>query len=160
MQKLRTLGLVTVLVALYGCASSNTPIQVDQSQAERNDDQVDLYLSTLDDKHFVWCELDLEQCRKDFEKWRQTPRGRALIKEFEKEGAEHAPHTHQVPNVFRTRFVDEREVTEQAEQILQPSLSNNQPEGLGQERIPTAPVRYGPEVRTSWSVQSPARESP
>lgn len=163
MRKLGDLGLVIVLVTLYGCASY-TDAQVDQSHPDRNDDQVDLYLSTLDDKHFVWCELDLDQCRKDFEKWRQTPRGRALIREFEKEGAEHVLHTHQVPNVFRTRFVDERELTEQAEQeaeqIPQPSLSNKQPEVLRQERMPMAPVRYGPEVPTSWNIQPPAHESP
>ncbi|MDH5586430.1 MAG: hypothetical protein OEZ05_07345, partial [Nitrospirota bacterium] len=74
MRKLGALGLVTVLVALPGCASY-TDNQVDQSQENRNDEQVDLYLSTLDDKHFVWCELDLGQCREDFEKWRRTPRG-------------------------------------------------------------------------------------
>ncbi|MDH5429795.1 MAG: hypothetical protein OEZ57_03405 [Nitrospirota bacterium] len=163
MRKLGALGLVTVLVALPGCASY-TDNQVDQSQENRNDEQVDLYLSTLDDKHFVWCELDLGQCREDFEKWRRTPRGRALIREFDKEGMEQTHHTHQVPNVFRTRFVDEPQLTEQAgqepETMAKPSHSINQPEILLQERIPIAPMRYGPEIPTSLKAQPSAHKSP
>ena len=45
----------------------------------------DLYLSTLDDKQFVWCTMDLEQCRKDIDEWKQSEQGRAFLSEYEKE---------------------------------------------------------------------------
>ncbi|WP_447970472.1 hypothetical protein [Nitrospira sp. M1] len=45
----------------------------------------DLYLSTLDDKHFAWCTADLDQCQKDIDKWQQTERGRVILREHEKE---------------------------------------------------------------------------
>ena len=93
------------ILLLVGCASVS-------SDNRNYDDQVDLYLSTLDDKHFVWCELDLEQCRNDFEKWKLTPRGRAIIREYENEDAGQTYNRHHVPNVFRTRFVNESQLIE------------------------------------------------
>jgi hypothetical protein len=66
MRNICALGFIGVFLLLGGCATHSAT----------NDEQVDLYLSTLDDKHFVWCKLDLEQCRKDFEEWRLTARGR------------------------------------------------------------------------------------
>jgi sulfur relay (sulfurtransferase) DsrC/TusE family protein len=158
MRKSGTLGLVTVLLILNGCASYSA------NQAEQNDEQVDLYLSTLDDKHFVWCELDLEQCRKDFEKWKLTPRGRMIIREYEKEETGHTYNTHHVPNVFRTRFVDKSQVTEQAGQDSdrtgRSSPSIEQPEDLLQERISRTPKRYGPDVPSTWIIHPEAHESP
>lgn len=103
MQTIRTLGLVGIFVFLGGCAS----------HSPTNDEQVDLYLSTLDDKHFVWCELDLEQCRDEFEKWKLTPRGRMIIREFEQENTGQTYNTHHLPNVFRTRFVDESQLAKE-----------------------------------------------
>ncbi len=41
----------------------------------------DLYLSTLDDKHFVWCTANLDQCQKDIDNWQRTERGRAILRE-------------------------------------------------------------------------------
>ena len=100
MQHFRTLGLIGLFVFLGGCAAHSTT----------NDEQVDLYLGTLDDKHFVWCELDLKQCRDEFEKWKLTPRGRLIIREFEQENTGQTYNAHHLPNVFRTRFVDERQL--------------------------------------------------
>ncbi len=96
-------GLIGVLVFISGCAPHYA----------NNDEQVDLYLSTLDDKHFVWCKLDLEQCRRDFEKWKLTPRGRMIIREYEKEDTGQTYNRHHLPNVFRTRFVDESQLAEE-----------------------------------------------
>ncbi len=73
MRNIAKLGFVGIFILLGGCAAHYST----------NDAQVDLYLSTLEDKHFVWCELDLEQCRHDFEKWKLTPRGQMIIREFE-----------------------------------------------------------------------------
>jgi hypothetical protein len=100
MRKIFTCKLVGIFVLLGGCATHYTT----------NDEQVDLYLSTLDDKHFVWCELDLEQCRHDFEEWKRTPRGRMIIRGFEQENTGQTYNTHHLPNVFRTRFVDETQL--------------------------------------------------
>ena len=75
MRNICALGFIGVFLLFGGCATHSAT----------NDEQVDLYLNTLDDKHFVWCKLDLEQCRKDFEEWRLTARGRMIMKEFEKE---------------------------------------------------------------------------
>ena len=100
MQNFPMLGLIGIFVFLNGCASHSTT----------NDEQVDLYLSTLDDKHFVWCELDLEQCRDEFEKWKLTPRGRMIMREFEQENTGQTYNTHPLPNVFRTRFMDEKQL--------------------------------------------------
>lgn len=158
MRKIGTLGLVTVFFILSGCASYSA------NKADQNDEQVDLYLSTLDDKHFVWCELDLEQCRKDFEKWKLTPRGRTIIREYEKEDTGQTYNTHHVPNVFRTRFVDESQLTEQAGQdsdmLGKPYPSIDQPKDLLQERIPITPKRYGPEVPSNLRTHPEAHESP
>lgn len=113
------LGLMGLFLFLGGCASSSANY-VDK------DEQVDLYLSTLDDKHFVWCELDLVQCRKDFEEWKLTPRGRAIIREYEREATGQTYNTHQVPNVFRTSFVNENQVAEELGE-------QNARQGVGQD---------------------------
>jgi len=157
MRKIGTLGLVTVLFILNGCASYSA------NKADQNDEQVDLYLSTLDDKHFVWCELDLEQCRKDFEKWKLTSRGRAIIREYEKEDTGQTYNTHHVPNVFRTRFVDESQLEEaglDSDMIGKPYPSIDQPEDLLQERIPITPKRYGPEVPFNLGTYPKGHETP
>ncbi len=147
-----TLGLVCVLLFLGGCASSpvNTP---------NNDEQVDLYLSTLDDKHFVWCELDLVQCRKDFEKWKLTPRGRTILEEYEKEATGQTYNTHHVPNVFRTRFVDESQLAEElgelnarqgvgqvSDALGKTLLSTDKKSDPGLDEIPGIHSIYGPEL--------------
>ena len=98
-----TIGLVGFFLLLGGCASHHTA----------NDGQIDLYLNTLDDKHFVWCEFDLEQCRYDFERWKLTTRGRRIIQEFEQENTGQPDQTHQLPQVFRTRFVEEGQLAEE-----------------------------------------------
>jgi hypothetical protein len=158
MRKIGTLGLVTVFFILSGCASYSP------DDANQNDEQVDLYLSTLDDKHFVWCELDLEQCRKDFEKWKLTPRGRTIIRGYEKEDTGQTYNTHHAPNVFRTRFVDESQLTEQAGQdsdmLGKPYPSIDQPEDLLQERIPITSKIYGPALPHNLRTQPEAHESP
>ena len=158
MRKIGMLGLVTVLFILNGCASYSA------DNADQNDEQVDFYLSTLDDKHFVWCELDLEQCRKNFENWKLTPRGRTIIREYEKEDAGQTYNTHHVPNVFRTRFVDESQLTEQAGQdpdiIGKPDPSIDQPEDLRQGSIPMPPKIYGPQVPFNLGTHPEAHESP
>jgi hypothetical protein len=105
MGNIHTLGLAVVFVLLGGCAPHFT--------ANNNDEQVDLYLSTLDDKHFTWCELDLEQCRHDFEQWKRTPRGARIIEAFEQEDTGQTDESRHLPNVFRTRFVDESRFPEQ-----------------------------------------------
>jgi hypothetical protein len=105
MRNICTLGLVGFFVLLGGCASHDTTHHT--THHTTNDEQVDLYLSTLDDKHFVWCELDLEQCRQDFEKWKRTARGSRIIAEFQQEDTGQTDNTPHLPNVFRTRFVEE-----------------------------------------------------
>ena len=124
------MAIVGLFLFFSGCATYS-PNYAD------NDEQVDLYLSTLDDKHFVWCELDLEQCRKDFENWKITPRGRVIIKEYEKEKTGQTYNTHHVPNVFRTHFVDESHFIEQDGNILQ-------------EGIEESPKIFGPEVPSKF----------
>ncbi|MDH4361672.1 MAG: hypothetical protein OEW33_13175, partial [Nitrospirota bacterium] len=52
----------------------------------------------------------LKQCRDEFEKWKLTPRGRLIIREFEQENTGQTYNAHHLPNVFRTRFVDERQL--------------------------------------------------
>ena len=99
MRHIRALGFIGVFLLLGGCATHSVT----------NDEQVDLYLNTLDDKHFVWCKLALDQCRKDFEEWRLTARGRMIMKEFEKEDAGQTYNTHHLPNVFSSR-IDHRRV--------------------------------------------------
>jgi len=148
MKHIRTLGLIGIFVFLGGCASHSTT----------NDEQVDLYLSTLDDKHFVWCELDLEQCRAAFEKWKLAPRGRMIIREFEQENTGQTYNTHHLPNVFRTRFVDESQLAkevggEQSKKqdfrqdsegiVPSPAIDGNgNAKQLGRS---AAPEKYGPE---------------
>ena len=149
MRNICALGFITVLLLLGGCAAHSAT----------NDEQVDLYLSTLDDKHFVWCKLDLEQCRKDFEEWRLTARGRMIMKEFEKEDTGQTYNTHHFPNVFRTRFVDEPQladgmISEQGkrkggaqkfENGGRAFLPYDEGEDLIEEGISVAPRMYGPE---------------
>ncbi|MDR4482567.1 MAG: hypothetical protein R3B95_04895 [Nitrospirales bacterium] len=103
MRNIYALGLVGFLVLFGGCASHHA----------LQDEQVDLYLSTLDDKHFVWCELDQEQCRRDFEQWKLTHEGRKIIEEFEREDTGSTDNTQHLPNVFRTRFMEEGQLVEE-----------------------------------------------
>jgi hypothetical protein len=149
MRNICALGFIGVFLLLGGCATHSAT----------NDEQVDLYLSTLDDKHFVWCKLDLEQCRKDFEEWRLTARGRMIMKEFEKEDTGQTFNTHHLPNVFRTRFVDETQladgmVSEQgkrkgvgqdSENFGRSFPTNDDGEDLMEEGISVAPRMYGPD---------------
>jgi hypothetical protein len=149
MRNICALGFIGVFLLLGGCATHSAT----------NDEQVDLYLSTLDDKHFVWCKLDLEQCRKDFEEWRLTARGRMIMKEFEKEDTGQTFNTHHLPNVFRTRFVDETQladgmVSEQgkrkgvgqdSEKFGRSFPTNDDGEDLIEEGISVAPRMYGPD---------------
>jgi hypothetical protein len=149
MRNICALGFIGVFLLLGGCATHSAT----------NDEQVDLYLSTLDDKHFVWCKLDLEQCRKDFEEWRLTARGRMIMKEFEKEDTGQTFNTHHLPNVFRTRFVDETQladgmVSEQgkrkgvgqdSENFGRSFPTNDDGEDLIEEGISVAPRMYGPD---------------
>jgi len=149
MRNICALGFIGVFLLLGGCATHSAT----------NDEQVDLYLSTLDDKHFVWCKLDLEQCRKDFEEWRLTARGRMIMKEFEKEDSGQTFNTHHLPNVFRTRFVDETQladgmVSEQgkrkgvgqdSENFGRSFPTNDDGEDLIEEGISVAPRMYGPD---------------
>ncbi|GJL57639.1 MAG: hypothetical protein NPIRA03_04960 [Nitrospirales bacterium] len=106
MQNNFILGVVGFFLLLGACASQH-------SSNNNVDEQVDLYLSTLDDKHFVWCELDLEQCRRDFEAWKLTKHGLSMIKEFERENTDQPDNTQHLPNVFRTRFVEEGRLEEE-----------------------------------------------
>ena len=149
MRNICALGFIGVFLLLGGCATHSAT----------NDEQVDLYLSTLDDKHFVWCKLDLEQCRKDFEEWRLTARGRMIMKEFEKEDTGQTYNTHHLPNVFRTRFMDETQladgmVSEQgkrkgvgqdSENFGRSFPTNDDGEDLIEEGISVAPRMYGPD---------------
>ena len=149
MRNICAIGFIGVFLLLGGCATHSAT----------NDEQVDLYLSTLDDKHFVWCKLDLEQCRKDFEEWRLTARGRMIMKEFEKEDTGQTFNTHHLPNVFRTRFVDETQladgmVSEQgkrkgvgqdSENFGRSFPTNDDGEDLIEEGISVAPRMYGPD---------------
>ena len=75
---MRGIWLVGLLGAciLFGCTGV---------QHATDGELADLYLSTLDDKQFVWCTMDLEQCRKDINEWKQTELGRALLSEYKKE---------------------------------------------------------------------------
>ena len=148
-----SLRLIGVLLFLGGCASYS-------ANTAQIDEQVDLYLTTLDDKHFVWCKLDLEQCRKDFEKWKLTPRGRTIIREFEKEDTGQTYNRHQVPNVFRTRFVDESHFGEEMGKLEVSQGDGHASEDLdkpfsllgGNEDFPQkrayVPSIYGPEAPT------------
>ena len=158
MQNRWALGLIGVLVFISGCASHYA----------NNDEQVDLYLSTFDDKHFVWCKLDLEQCRRDFEKWKLTPRGRMIIREYEKEDTGQTYNTHFLPHVFRTRFLDESQLPEgitekqgkrqgfgqnsQEFETALPSIDENSDAAL--EGIHVAPQRYGPESHPNQAIHT------
>ncbi len=149
MRNICAFGCIGLFLLFGGCATHSAT----------NDEQVDLYLSTLDDKHFVWCKLDLEQCRKDFEEWRLTARGRVIMKEFEKEDTGQTYNTHHLPNVFRTRFVDEAQlvdgmvgeqgkrkgVGQDSEKFGRSIPSNDENEDLIEEGIRLTPRMYGPD---------------
>jgi hypothetical protein len=149
MRNICAFGIMSVFLLLGGCATHSAT----------NDEQVDLYLSTLDDKHFVWCKLDLEQCRRDFEEWRRTTRGQMIMEEFEKEDTGQTYNTHQVPNVFRTRFLDEAQladgmISEQGkreggakkfENGARAFLPHDEGEDLIEKGISVAPRMYGPD---------------
>lgn len=100
------------------------------------DEQIDLYISTLDDKNFVWCKLDLDYCRADFESWKTTSRGRTIIKEHEKEKTGQTYSTQHVPNVFRTQYVNDGLFIEQDE--------NTRPEDMKKY-----PKMFGPDFHRS-----------
>ena len=155
MRNICALGFVGVFVFLGGCASHS-------ANYANNDAQVDLYLSTLDDKQFVWCKLDLEQCRKDYEKWKLTPRGQMIIREYEKEDTGQTYNTHHFPNVFRTRFVDESQLAEEvgdfragqgvgqdSDEIEKTFLFNNENRDAMLENMDAVPKIYGPEVSSN-----------
>ncbi len=146
------------IIFLSGCVTNST------NHAEQNDEQVDLYLSTLDDKHFVWCELDLKTCRNDYEKWKLTLRGRTIIREYEKEDTGQTYNTHVVPNVFRTRFVDESQLAEEAggasDMMGKSNSFLDQPDDLLQEKIPIAPTILGPEVPSNLGTYLEGLGSP
>jgi len=157
-----TFGLVGVFLFLGGCASHSAHY-ADQ------DEQIDLYLSTMDDKHFVWCKLDLEQCRNDFEKWKFTPRGRTIITEFEKEDAGQTYNTHHVPNLFRTHFVDESQLTEEVRKQVagheSGALGNayssvDQHEDLLPKGMHVSPKIYGPELPSDYGTYAEDYTSP
>jgi len=149
MRNIYALGFIGIFLLLGGCATHSAT----------NDEQVDLYLSTLDDKHFVWCKFDLEQCRKDFEEWRLTARGQMIMKEFEKEDTGQTYNTHHLPNVFRTRFLDETQlsdgmisdqvkrkgVAQDSENFGRSFPSPEEDEDLIEEGISVAPRMYGPD---------------
>ncbi len=151
MNKYCTFGLMFMVVSLSGCASySPSPADTDE--------QIDLYLSTLDDKHFVWCKLDLDKCRKDFREWKLTSRGQALIREFEKEGKSQAYNRHQIPHVFRTRFIEKSQfeevlgknkVTQNINQETEELENMSSPLGGAIDSLveegPVSPNIYGPE---------------
>lgn len=157
MRKSFTIGLVGVFIILGGCASYS-------SKTVNNDEQIDLYLSTLDDKHFVWCELDLTQCRQDYEKWKFTPRGRAILREYEKEATGQTYNTHQVPNVFRTHFVQGSQLAVEAGQNYaisgKPYPSIYQTEYLLQGGMPITSEIYGPELPSNFGTHSELQKSP
>jgi hypothetical protein len=139
---------VSVFLFLGGCASQS-------AQYADKDEQIDLYLSTMDDKHFVWCTLDLDQCQSDFEKWKFTPRGRTIITEFEKEDTGQTYNTHNVPHVFRTHFVDESQLTEKVREqeyghdsgaLGNAYSSIDQHEDILSNGMHVSPKKYGPEL--------------
>ena len=84
---MRWLGLAGLLGAcmFFGCGAHH----------KAENDLADLYLSTLDDKHFVWCTLDVDQCQEDFLKWKQSQQGRTIISEHEKEQLSQTDTTHE-----------------------------------------------------------------
>jgi len=149
MRNFCVLGLMGILLVLSGCVSySATKVDVD------HEEQVDLYLSTLDDKHFVWCELDLAQCRRDFEKWKRTSRGRMIIREYEKADTGQTFNTHPVPNVFRTHFVDESRLAGEGGVFFDANgKTHSYPDyyqNLLQDRRGEYPQLYGPEVPSKF----------
>ncbi len=148
MRKIFVSGVILTFFIIHGCASP-------QVNTITHDDQLDLYLSTLDDKHFVWCELDIEQCRKDFETWKLTPRGQAILREYENEDSGQTYNTHDVPNVFRTRFVHESQLVEERpgydsgqdfDVFEERVLPHNPPKHVRPETLPASSKKYGPEV--------------
>ncbi len=124
------IALVSVFLFLNSCATFSS------SEAD-NDEQIDLYLSTLDDKNFVWCKLDLEQCRADFESWKTTSRGRVIIQEYEKEKVGQTYNAHNVPNVFRTQYVND-----------DPFIARDENTRL--EDIEESPRMFGPELPSKY----------
>ena len=163
--------LINSVLFFGGCASysTNTLNKAHTDNRANNDEQIDLYLSTLDDKHFVWCELDLDQCRKDFEQWKRTPRGRMIIREYEKEDAGQTYNTHQVSNVFRTHFVDERQFEEDMEELEGGQASEKfgntfplieQHEEISPKGIHVSPQMYGPKAPSNYEKDAQAQGSP
>lgn len=150
------LGVVGFFVLLGACASQHSP----NNPNNNVDEQVDLYLSTLDDKHFVWCELDLEQCRHDFEAWKRTAQGLSMIEEFKRENTGQQDNSQHLPNVFRTRFVEEGRFGEEMAGKDDKGQSFDQdPENLNrsywtidnnghpiQESMSMPPTTHGPQV--------------
>ncbi len=111
-----------ILVGFFSILSACASHGLDNAS---HDDRVDLYLSTLDDKHFMWCKLDVEQCRTDFENWKMTSRGRAVLREYEKERMRRTDNPHHVQNVFRTHFIDDSQSIERNVNFLQKDIEES-----------------------------------
>ncbi len=137
------MAIVSVLLFLGGCATYSA------NHADNNE-QVDLYLSTLDDKHFVWCELDLEQCRNDFEEWKLTYRGQKIIREYEKADTGQTYNRHSAPHVFHAHFIDERLLAgnncESDEGKIHSPSSLGQQENHLQKHLAEPPQLFGPDI--------------
>ena len=152
MQKHCALGLVSFCLLLSSCASY-------LANDAGYDEQIDLYLRTLDDKHFVWCELDLKQCQKDYKLWKLTPRGRMIIREYENEGTGQKYNMNHTPKVFRMRFRDEgllaeepekHHVRKDADALDQTDTAMDQQGDRLQEKILLPLPMHGPELPSKY----------
>ncbi len=125
---MRTVGVLVLSGLMFlvsACVAHHTP------RPTVNNKHIDLYLSTLDDKHFVWCKLDLAECRRDFEDWKQTPRGRMIIGEYQKEQIELTDNAQDLPHLFPTHFIHEREwALALTEELGQSDLETYGPPGM------------------------------
>ncbi len=130
MRNCSAIAIVSVSLFLNSCAT-NSAYDVD------HDERIDVYLSTLDDKHFAWCNLDLNQCQADFDRWKATSRGRAFIKEYEKEKAGQTDNIHHVPDVFRTQYVKDAPFIEREEKTWL-------------EDMKQSPKMFGPELPSKY----------
>lgn len=65
-----------------------------------------------------------------------------IIEEFQQEAAGQAYTTHQLPNVFRTRFMDERQLTE--EMAGDPATVHGTSQNSTEDGGTVTPKLYGP----------------